>query len=252
VLFFKIILAPVLIALVSLAGRKWGPSVAGWLLGLPLNSAPILLFLTLEQGPRFAADAAVGTLLGILAWAAFCMTYAFCCTRTSWWWSTLIGWAAYFAAALLLLPVHLVVGWVFVLVALALIGILRLFPKAPQGLLPSDQPKPDLWIRMTTASIMVVTLTKLAGILGPARSGILSAFPAYTTIVAVFSHRQGSASAIQALNGVAIGLYTAAVFLVVLSLSLTRLSAAVSFALASGAALAVQMASLLYLRSRAS
>ena len=94
VLLFKIILAPVLIALVSLAGRKWGPSIAGWLLGLPLNSGPIIFFLLLEQGPRFAADAARASLLGILAWAAFCVTYALCCVKTSWWWSTLIGWAA--------------------------------------------------------------------------------------------------------------------------------------------------------------
>ena len=247
-LLFKIILAPVLIALVSLAGRKWGPSIAGWLLGLPLNSGPILFFLLLEQGPRFAADAARGSLLGILAWAAFCVAYALSCVKTSWWWSTLIGWAAYFAVGLLLLPVHLTANWVFVLVTLALIAILVLFPKAPQTDLPSDAPKPDLWLRMATASLMVVTLTGVAKILGPTRSGILSAFPAYTTILAVFSHRHGAASAIQTLKGVTVGLYTAAVFLLVLSLSLTRLGGALSFALASGAGLVVQTLSLLYVR----
>ena len=41
-LLFKIFLAPVLILLVSLAGRKWGHGVSGWLLGLPLGSGPIL------------------------------------------------------------------------------------------------------------------------------------------------------------------------------------------------------------------
>jgi hypothetical protein len=252
VLLFKIILAPVLIALVSLAGRKWGPSIAGWLLGLPLNSGPILLFLLLEQGPRFAADAARGSLLGILAWAAFCVAYALCCVKTSWWWSTLIGWAAYFAVGLLLLTVHLGVTWGFVLVTMALIAILLLFPKAPQSDSPSDAPKPDLWLRMATASIMVVTLTGVARILGPTRSGILSAFPAYTTILAVFSHRHGAASAIQTLKGVTVGLYTAAVFLLVLSLSLGRLGGAPSFALASAAGLAVQMVSLVYVRRGAS
>jgi hypothetical protein len=250
-LLFKIILAPVLIALVSLAGRKWGPSIGGWLLGLPLNSGPILFFLLLEQGPRFAADAARASLLGILAWAAFCVTYAFCCVRTSWRWSTLIGWGAYFAVALLLLPVRLQAPWVFVLVTLALIAMLLLFPKAPQTDSPSDPPKPDLWLRMATASIMVVTLTGVARILGPTRSGILSAFPAYTTILAVFSHRHGAASAVQTLKGVTVGLYTAAVFLLVLSLSLGHLSGAVSFALASAAGLIVQMGSLLYVRRTA-
>jgi hypothetical protein len=248
VLLFKIILAPVLIALVSLAGRKWGPSIGGWLLGLPLNSGPILFFLLLEQGPRFAADAARASLLGILAWAAFCVTYAFCCVKTSWPWSTLIGWAAYVGVALLLLPVRLQAPWVFVLVTLALIAMLLLFPKAPQTVSPSDPPKPDLWLRMATASIMVVTLTGVAKTLGPTRSGILSAFPAYNTILDVFSHRHGPASAVQTLKGVTVGLYTAAVFLLVLALSLTRLGGALSFALASGAGLVVQMGSLLYVR----
>ena len=247
-LLFKIILAPVLIALVSLAGRKWGPSIAGWLLGLPLNSGPILLFLLLEQGPRFAADAARGSLLGILAWAAFCVVYALCCVKTSWWWSTRSGWAAYLAVGLLLLLVRVSTTWAFALVTLALIAMLLLFPKAPQTDSPSDAPKPDLWLRMATASIMVVTLTGVAKILGPARSGILSAFPAYTTILAVFSHRHGAASAIQTLKGVTVGLYTAAVFLLMLSLSLGRLSGALSFALASAAGLLMQMVSLLYVR----
>ena len=75
-LLFKILLAPVLIALVSLAGRKWGPGIAGWLLGIPLNSGPILFFLVLEQGPDFASRTAIGSLLGILAWAAFSMVYS--------------------------------------------------------------------------------------------------------------------------------------------------------------------------------
>jgi len=114
--------------------------------------------------------------------------------------------------------------------------------------LPSDAPKPDLWLRMATASIMVVTLTGVARMLGPTRSGILSAFPAYTTILAVFSHRHGAASAIQTLKGVTVGLYTAAVFLLVLSLSLGRLSGALSFALASAAGLLMQMVSFLYVR----
>ncbi|HKD45027.1 MAG TPA: hypothetical protein VKD24_05170, partial [Candidatus Angelobacter sp.] len=106
-LLFKIILAPVLIALVSLAGRRWGPSVSGWLLGLPLNSGPILLFLLLEQGARFASDAARASLLGTLAWAAFCVVYALCSMRTSWWWSTLAVWIAYSVVAAALLPLHL-------------------------------------------------------------------------------------------------------------------------------------------------
>lgn len=245
-LLFKIILAPVLIGLVSLAGRRWGPAVAGWLLGLPLNSGPILLFLLLEQGPRFASDAARGSLLGILAWAAFCVAYAFCCVRMSWWWSTLAGWIAYSVIAVALLPLSLGVTGAFVLVTVVLAAILLTFPKAPQPDSLSGQPKQELWLRMVTASVMVVALTGVARILGPTRSGILSAFPAYTTILAVFSHRHGPASAVRVLKGVTLGLYTAATFLLTLSLSLKHLGGASSFMLASVAGLLVQAGSLIY------
>jgi hypothetical protein len=248
VLFLKIILAPLLIALVSLAGRKWGPGVAGWLLGLPLNSGPILFFLLLEQGPRFAGEAIRGSLLGILAWASFCLVYAFCCVKMSWRWSTLLGWAAYFAIAFALLGVNLSVIWAFVLVTTALGFMLLIFPKAPQPDSPSRQAQQDLWLRMVTASAMVVTLTGIASMLGPTRSGILTAFPAYTTILAVFTHRHGADAAIRALKGVTAGLYTAATFFLVLASCLTRLSGALSFTLAALAALAVHASSLVFVR----
>jgi hypothetical protein len=248
VLLFKIFLAPVLIALVSLAGRKWGSSVAGWLLGLPLNSGPILFFLLLEQGPRFTLEAARASMLGILAWAAFCLTYAFCCMRMPWWWSTLAGWTAYCVASLALLPVKLSVTWVFILVTVVLVGILLSFPKASQPDAIPGAPPRDLWLRMLSASVMVVTLTGVAKALGPTRSGLLSAFPAYSTILAVFSHRHGPASAVMALKGITAGLFTAATFFLALSISLMHLNGARSFALATVAGLSVQAASLLFIR----
>jgi hypothetical protein len=246
VLLLKLILAPALIGLVSLAGYRWGPAVAGWLLGLPLNSGPILVFLLLEQGPGFAADAARGCLLGILAWAAFCVAYARCCVKMSWWWCTLIGWMAYFVAAVVLLPLHTNLWWTFALVALVLAIVLLTFPKPAQLDSPSGRPKHEIWLRMATATAMIAGLTSVARMLGPTRSGILSAFPAYTTILAVFSHRQGAASAVSVLRGVSAGLYTAATFFVVLSLGLQYLGGAASFALAAAAALLVQGISLAY------
>jgi len=248
VLLFKIVLAPILIAVVSLAGRKWGPSVAGWLLGLPLNSGPILFFLLFEQGRGFTLEATRSSLLGILAWAAFCLTYAVCCMKLPWWWSTLAGWSAYCLVAWIVLPVKLGVTWAFVLVTAAVAGILLSFPKAPQPDVIPRVPRRDLWLRMLSASVMVVTLTSVAKALGPTRSGILSAFPAYTTILAVFSQRHGPASAVKALKGVTAGLFTAATFFLALSISLMHLNGAPAFGLATGAGLLVQATTLLFIK----
>ena len=250
-LLFKILLAPVLIALVSLAGRKWGPGVSGWLLGIPFNSGPILFFLVLEQGPGFASRTAIGSLLGILAWAAFTLTYAFCCLKLPWWYSALIGWMAYFLAAALILPMTLTVIPAFFLVCAALALILWAFPKvAPHGSQSVYGPY-DLWLRMGTASFMVVSLTGFAKLLGPMASGLLSAFPAYTTILAVFSHRHEAASAVSVLKGVSAGLYTAATFFLILSPALLHLTVTAAFLLAITGALLVQAASLVYVRRSA-
>jgi hypothetical protein len=53
-LALKLTLVPLLIYLVTLAGRRWGPAVAGWLSAFPIVAGPILFALTLEQGAAFA------------------------------------------------------------------------------------------------------------------------------------------------------------------------------------------------------
>src|SRR3989442_4342774 len=75
-LFENLVLTPLLIAAVTLAGRRWGPAVGGWLAGLPLTSRPVSVFLTLEQGPGFAARAAVGTLAGLVGLGRFFGVYS--------------------------------------------------------------------------------------------------------------------------------------------------------------------------------
>ena len=57
---FKLILSPLLIGAVSVLGRRWGPAISGWLIGLPLTSGPVVLFLALDQGTVFAAHGRPG------------------------------------------------------------------------------------------------------------------------------------------------------------------------------------------------
>src|SRR6184192_563504 len=65
-LALKLVLTPALIAIATLAGRRFGPSIGGWLVGLPFTSGPVSLFLALEQGTSFAAAAALGA-IGLIA-----------------------------------------------------------------------------------------------------------------------------------------------------------------------------------------
>src|SRR5258705_70258 len=63
-LLLKLLVTPLLIGAASLAGRRWGETVSGWFIGLPLSSGPVCWFLALEQGTGFAAAAARGCLGG--------------------------------------------------------------------------------------------------------------------------------------------------------------------------------------------
>ena len=160
----------------------------------------------------------------------------------------MLAWLGYFAIAALVLQVSLRVGWAFLLVCTVLAAMLLVFPRSMKPVSPPVYERYDLILRMTTASIMVLTLTGLARILGPVRSGILSAFPAYTTILAVFNHRHEAAAAVKTLKGILAGLYTAATFFLALSPGLLHLTAAAAFGLAAVSALLVQSVSLIYVR----
>lgn len=76
ILAFKLLITPVLIGLVTLAGRRWGAAVSGLLIGLPLTSGPISFILAYQFGAEFASQAAIGGLLGQISICIFCLTYS--------------------------------------------------------------------------------------------------------------------------------------------------------------------------------
>src|SRR2546430_9626481 len=84
VLVLKIVLTRTIIAIATLTGRRWGPSIGGWLVGLPFASGPVSLFLALEQGTSFAAAAAAGSIAGAAASALFAVAYAAMARRSRW------------------------------------------------------------------------------------------------------------------------------------------------------------------------
>lgn len=74
-LAFKLVATPLLLLAASLAVRRWGESAGGFIVGLPLTSGPISLFLALERGPAFAQQATAGSLAATAAQAAFGLAY---------------------------------------------------------------------------------------------------------------------------------------------------------------------------------
>ncbi|MGY8668569.1 hypothetical protein Q3C01_40235 [Bradyrhizobium sp. UFLA05-109] len=98
---FKLILTPLLILTASLAGRRWGDAIGGWLVGLTLTSGPVAAFLAVQYGTDFAATATNGSLVGTAAQACFSLGYALL-ARRGWVAALVCGAAAYAVVGLLL------------------------------------------------------------------------------------------------------------------------------------------------------
>ncbi len=236
-LLLKLTLAPGLVAATTLAGRRWGPQVAGWLGGLPVVVGPILLAFALERGSDFAAHAASGALLGLLALDAFVIAYGWSARTMGWLPATALSWAAFAVTTLVLDPLDVPDG-----VALALvIGSFALTAAA----LPRDEPargtgtpRWDLALRVTATAALVLALTALAGALGPRLSGLLAAFPVLATVLSAFTHAQdGPAAVAQFLRGLVTGLVAFAVFCFAVAQLLPSAGIAAAFLLGSAAAL---------------
>ena len=227
-LLLKLLLVPGLVAAVTLAVRRWGPAVGGWLAGLPIVAGPVLVFYAIEQGNAFAARAAYATLTGLIATVAFALAYARCSVRLPWYTSVAAGWTAYAAAVFALYGLQpALVPSLVSLVAATVLGR-RALPRLATAAEPVEQPRNDLAIRLVATATLVFVLTGLAERLGPTLSGLFNAFPVLTTIIAAFTHAQhGRAAVVAFLNGflrvvVGFGLFCLAMALALTPLGLAR------------------------------
>ena len=244
VLALKLFLAPACVVAVSLAGRRWGPTVAGLLGGFPVVAGPILLVVTIDQGRDFGADAAAGSLLGLTAVAASAVVYARAAPRLSPAPTLLAAWAAFFAGVALLGVVEVSAPVAF-LIAATSFELSRLMVRVPAEADAVDVPMPwwDLPARALSALLLVLAVTIAADALGPTLSGQLAAFPVLTSVLLVFTHLTRGAVEVQVLiRAFLLGFYGFAVFSLVLALVLDDLTIAASFALATVAAMAMQLA----------
>ena len=206
-LLLKLTLTPLLIGGASLASRRWGPAVAGWIVALPLTSGPVLFFVALDHGPEFAAAAAVGTMLGLGAIVAFSLGFAAAASRGP-------------AAALVVaVTCYVVAGFALqaaagvpllllgALVTLAILVTLQVLPPATGGPSARRHPSWDMPARIIVGTVLVVGLTTIAPLLGPTVSGIVTTFPVYVSVLSVFAFLHGGQSAaIGTLRGALIGL----------------------------------------------
>jgi len=245
----KLILAPLIIGSASLAGRKWGPAVSGWIVGMPLTSGPVIFFVTLSHDAAFAANAALGVISGGLSLVAYALTYAWLATQFRWP-IALAGSFIVFSISTTLLQNFTFPLWPIFLVMVSAIALgLYLMPR--EDVEPGDaQPGPwDIPARIFIGTSFILLLTGIAPLIGSRLTGLLTTIPLYVTILSVFAHRhQGPAAAAHVLRGLLYGMFAFAGFFITLSLLIEKSSLGAAFGAAILAALIVQGFTLLILR----
>jgi hypothetical protein len=242
-LALKLTITPVAIAAATLAARRFGPSIGGWLIGLPLTAGPVVLFLAFAHGSAFAADVALGLIAGVAAQAAFVLGYVGV-ARRGWQAALVAGTAAFAVTGAALDLAHLPLAMLAACALAALAIGLAVVPSEPVALV-APPPRHDLPLRIALATALVVTITTFATTLGPGLSGVATVYPLLSTLVAVFAHRSdGHRAATAVYRGLLVGLFALMGFAGTLALVLSRLPLAAAFALAVVLTLSIQLGSL--------
>ena len=244
-LAIKLVLTPLLVGAASLAARRWGSQLAGWLAGFPFTSAPVALILTLEHGTRFTAAAAEATILGVVSQAVFAFAYVWCARRLPWAACFGVATAGFAACTALFAQVHTPALVDAALAALGLLAALWWLPATGREARGVAPPAWDLPARMVVATAFVLVITGLAAALGPTLTGLVTPFPLYASVMGVFAHlHEGPASGAAVMRGLLYGLFGFGAFFLALSLLIVPAGAAVAFTVAAMAVVSVQVAAL--------
>ncbi len=232
-LFLKLTLTPILMALVSMASRRWGGAVGGLLAGLPLTAAPVSVYLTIEQGRAFAAVAAVGAIGGLAAVTFSYLVYVEVSRRCAATTTAACALLAFLAASGVLRFLDPPLGLLLVLDGVLMVCVLVRgsdMPGAGPRAIPTSW---DLPARILISTVMVLVITLSARIIGPRYSGLLSTVPMIGWPLVVFAHvQQGRDEAVAALRGIVRGLPGLIAFYLSIELLFPRTVPLVTFATA--------------------
>jgi len=249
ILVLKLIMAPVIIGSASLAGRKWGPAVSGWIVGMPLTSGPVIFFLALSHDAAFAASTVLGIVSGGLSLVSYALTYAWLATRFRWYIALAGGFIVFAISTTLLQNLTFPLIPIFLVVCVAIGLGLRLMPRGEVEDGEAPFGKWDIPSRVVIGTTFILLITGSAEVLGPRLTGLLTMIPLYVTILAIFAHRhQGPAAAAHVLRGLLYGMFAFAGFFITIGLFLEKAGIAISFLSAIAVALAIQGTTLWILR----
>lgn len=175
----KIVTSVVMVLGLTLVAEYVSPRVAGVLSGYPLGVAIALFFIGVENGAGFAATSAVYTLAGFTASLVMVAIYYGASQQLGVFWSSVVAVAGFMLVATLLrqFSFTLISGVLLTLSAMAVaiygfrqIANIKVGTRVQFSL-------GVMAVRAGAATAIVLLITGLAGQVGEAWAGVLSAFP---------------------------------------------------------------------------
>jgi hypothetical protein len=235
----RLALVPAAVWLASLAARRWGHKVSGYLGGMPLIGGPITLFLALDHGAGFAARSATFTLAAILGQATHLLVFAYVGRRARWPPALAAAWASFATVALL---VALVDPGPALALALAIAGLAaaqRWLPRYQGSATLPAVPPAELRLRLVAAVLLAALILWSARAFGPVVSGVLLSLPITGSIMPPFTLAlYGSDALARLIRGFVVGLFGFTAFFFVVAVAVVPMGVTPGFASAILAALA--------------
>ena len=230
---FKIFAVPILVALATLAIRRWGAAIGGLLTGLPFMTGPTSFFLAIDQGVDFAMAANTGVILAVAAVGPWTVAFYWLADSFRWLVCMLGGLAAFAAVSFVLQPLQVDGRTAAAIATVSVLISVLLMPRIEVPKVGTPPPWWDLPVRMIVAGVVVVSVTLLAERLGPRLSGIVATLPVVSGVVACFTqHSMGPAMTRAVLRGVATAMFAFVAFFVVIGETIATLGLTPAYVLA--------------------
>lgn len=236
---YKAMLTTVSVALVLLVAQTFGRRLAGLLAGLPIITAPALLWVASEHGAAFAARAAVGSIAACGLMALFALAYERASRRHGPALSLAvgIGTIALIGAPAAALAGHPLRALAFTLACCWLAA--TLLPVSSASAVPARRLRGEILYTAIMAGLVSIVAAQVARAFGPYWAGVMAALPVISAAALVNQHLTATHEDIRRfLRGYVAGLSGKALFALTFAAAVMAVGAPAALALAAVVGLA--------------
>ena len=241
ILLLRLLIAPIVVLGVTLIQRRFGESIGGLIVGLPLSTLPLLWLVSLQHGPSFTARMSATILSAGAAQVVVIWFYARAATRLGPNSAMALTLVVFILVTAPLVFVHLSMVVAGLMTLGAFLVALQLWPRELAA--PSEGGRYRLGLRMGVAAMVTLVIASSAGFVGPAVAGLLGALPVMSLTIGFMTHREsGAGASTRFLEGVNLGTlsYVMSILVLTVVLQATR-DVALSFAAAIVVAASAQV-----------